>query len=510
MNIESAKIPIGKIAKEQDFVCGNCNDILVDPRMLICMHTICMECAKKDANINAEKKEISIECKLCKEKRPRTTVPTMEKEKIRDYLMKDVMIKEKALFALSKNIPIDDAFKRKLSNLLDFIEPEICSEHNLAFIKICLSEKCKEKKMCKKCIPSHYEWHFVDQGEEHVESHFHNLNPKDNINCPKHKNCKFDLYCLKDNEIMCRQEKDEKHLNHPWETVANLREYYINEIAGLKENFKKKEEFAEKIKKDMEESMQRIKERSEKKKKLLMENMENNKKKIELSTQSLREKIEEEKKESEENCKKLFEPALNYINKLENATIVIKEIDEKMLIKCHPNDLFQYSKHLKEVNKNAIENIEEISCNPKSQLMQEFEEEILLEGKNVLQPVFAKKKLKQEVIEKGQQYSKMFYEIVEIVDPLSMSKKCPKHNIDYKRYCEIEKVFLCSDCLLNEPIHLKEHEKELISMDLIKKKKIEEYKELLNDAKEIEAKLKASEKKLCLEAEREQGTKIAI
>ena len=115
------------------------------------------------------------------------------------------------------------------------------------------------------------------------------------------------------------------------------------------------------------------------------------------------EKIDEEKKQSEDNCKKVFEPAFNYINKLENATVVLKELDEKMLIKCHPNELFEYSKHLKEVNKNAIENIEEISSNQKSPLIQEFEEEILLEGKNVLQPVFAKKNLKKEVIEKGQQ-----------------------------------------------------------------------------------------------------------
>ena len=142
--------------------------------------------------------------------------------------------------------------------------------------------------------------------------------------------------------------------------------------------------------------------------------------------------------------------------------------------------------------------------------MQEFEEEILLEGKNVLPPFFVKKKLKQELIEKGQKYSKMIYEKVEIDEPVSMCKKCPKHNIDYKRYCEIEKVFLCSDCLLNEPIHLKEHEKELISMDLIKKKKIEEYKELLNEAKEIEAKLKINEKKIYSEAERVNETKIAI
>ena len=104
----------------------------------------------------------------------------------------------------------------------------------------------------------------------------------------------------------------------------------------------------------------------------------------------------------------------------------------------------------------------------------------------------------------------MFYEKVEIVDPLSMSKKCQKHNSDYKCYCEIEKVFLCLDCIYNEPIHQKEHEKELISMELIKKKNIEEYKEILNDAREIESKLKESEKKLCLESERMQEKKIEI
>ena len=140
MIIESAKTPIEKIAKEQDFVCGNCNDILCDPRMLICMHSICMECTKKDANINEEKKEINIICKLCKDKKPMTTIPTMDKERISDYLMKDVLVKEKALLALSKNIPLEDAFKRKLSNLLDFIEAEICPEkehNNLPFLRVC-------------------------------------------------------------------------------------------------------------------------------------------------------------------------------------------------------------------------------------------------------------------------------------------------------------------------------------------------------------------------------------
>ena len=184
--MESAKAPKGKIPKEEDFNCINCKEMIVEPRLLDCMHSICLECAKKIAVVNEQKKEILIECKSCQNKNDWTTIQTMEKEEIRNYVPSDIYLKEKAKLALKRRNSLEDAFLRKLKNFVGDAEDETCLKHpNEPVVKICRTGKCLNEKLCKKCISMHSEYH-EELGDDEII--FQSLHTQSQKSCQKHKN----------------------------------------------------------------------------------------------------------------------------------------------------------------------------------------------------------------------------------------------------------------------------------------------------------------------------------
>jgi Skp family chaperone for outer membrane proteins len=136
-----------------------------------------------------------------------------------------------------------------------------------------------------------------------------------------------------------------------------------------------------------------------------------------------------------------------------------------------------------------------------------FEEEKLIELSQFLKPIIVAKKISKELIEKGEDTTKYFFEKVVIDNLMKMSIKCQKHSLDYFAYCEIEKTFLCERCLCEELNHLKEHEKSVKKINQMKKEKMEELTKILHEAEELEKKLNEKEKKLFLLAAHVQENK---
>jgi hypothetical protein len=353
------KIPMTpqKAVKEEEFLCENCKQMLEDPIVLDCLHSICLKCAKQIADENLEKNEIIIECKICKDRGDWTVIPGIKRMELEKYLQPDIIIKEKARDLL-KNTCLDDALKKTLKQLSGIPEEEICHLHNEPFTHVCCNEKCEGKKCCEKCTVEHVMLH-IKNGDKNIS--FQDIEIQGLDYCTKHKNNENNFYCLSCESLCCLKcLHEETHKDHIWDHLQAIKEKYVAEIKKIKKNFVNKQEYAEKIRKDFELGLNAINNQKEKKRKLVQEQLEKNQKTLNIVSSECIEKLEEEKKMKDIEIKKFYDSTLKYSGKLENASKTIKELEAEYIFKCNPKDLEKYLNHLVKVSQKAIEGIGEI------------------------------------------------------------------------------------------------------------------------------------------------------
>src|SRR6218665_793720 len=213
----------GAIEKAADHLreiteCPICMSVFTDPKMLPCIHTLCVECLNRTGEAEQKKSEDKMPCPLCR---------------------KEFMIPEVGMYGVQKNFFMENLleFKTALQLGSSTIICKICNMKNEG--KTVETPKATMRCMecqeyyCEDCTKIH---HFQKATKDHQMKNI-GSDMKSEINrfvsmklCTKHIHKPLDYCCAECKKIVCVSCIVESHKLHDWKDVTTVDEEFRQTI----------------------------------------------------------------------------------------------------------------------------------------------------------------------------------------------------------------------------------------------------------------------------------------